>query len=92
MVSASLSLYLEPIARQLGFDDLLCTELAATQGVCSGELQGGNCRAAEKVRRLQSLLGSLDDYEIYAYGDSDGDTEMLAASDHPAFKPFRVSP
>ncbi|MDR3055296.1 MAG: HAD-IB family hydrolase [Zoogloeaceae bacterium] len=92
MVSASLSFYLEPIARQLGFDDLLCTELASTEGVCSGELQGENCRAAEKVRRLQSLLGALDDYEIYAYGDSDGDTEMLAAADHPAFKPFRALP
>jgi HAD superfamily hydrolase (TIGR01490 family) len=92
MVSASLSFYLEPIAQQLGFDDLLCTELAASEGVCSGELQGENCRAAEKVRRLQSLLGKLEDYEIYAYGDSDGDTEMLAVADHPAFKPFRATP
>ncbi|GHT92293.1 hypothetical protein AGMMS49545_09630 [Betaproteobacteria bacterium] len=92
MVSASLSFYLESIAAQLGFDDLLCTELAASEDVCTGALQGENCRAAEKVRRLQSLLGALDDYEIYAYGDSDGDTEMLAAADHPAFRPFRALP
>jgi phosphoserine phosphatase len=55
-------------------------------------LQGENCRAAEKVRLLQALPGALEDDEVYAYGDSDGDTEMLAAADHPAFKPFRASP
>ena len=89
MVSASLSFYLEPVAQQLGFDDLLCTGLAVADDVCSGQLQGGNCRAAEKVRRLEALLGTLQSFEIYAYGDSDGDAEMLAAATHPAFKPFR---
>jgi HAD superfamily hydrolase (TIGR01490 family) len=91
MVSASLDFYLAPVARQLGFEDLLCTEMASSNGVCSGELKGENCRAAEKVRRLQSLLGRLEDYEIYAYGDSAGDAEMLAIADYPAFRPFHAS-
>jgi HAD superfamily hydrolase (TIGR01490 family) len=88
MVSASLNFYLEAVAAQLGFEDVLCTEMAALEGVCSGELHGENCRAAEKVRRLQVLLGALEGYEIYAYGDSDGDAEMLSIADHPAFRPF----
>lgn len=89
MVSASLNYYLAPIAEKLGFDDLLCTEVDSTDGVCSG-MKGNNCRAAEKVRRLEGLLGPLSQYEIFAYGDSDGDTEMLTVADHPAFQPFHV--
>ncbi|SMC28354.1 HAD-superfamily subfamily IB hydrolase, TIGR01490 [Andreprevotia lacus DSM 23236] len=89
MVSASLDFYLEPLARQLGFKNLLCTEVASCNGVCTGQIRGENCRASAKVRRLEELLGPLHQYEIHAYGDSDGDAEMLAISDHPAFKPFR---
>lgn len=88
IVSASLNFYLEPIARQLGFDDLLCTEVASVQGTCTGEMKGENCRAEGKVRKLQALLGPLDQYELYAYGDSEGDAEMLAVSNHPALMLF----
>jgi HAD superfamily hydrolase (TIGR01490 family) len=91
MVSASLNFYLEPIAQQLGFEELLCTEVVSVDGICTGELKGENCRAAAKVRRLEALFGPLNQYEIYAYGDSDGDTEMLASADHPAFMPFHKS-
>lgn len=91
MVSASLNFYLEPIAKQLGFDNLLCTNVVSVNGTCTGEIKGENCRAATKVRRLEALYGPLNKYELYAYGDSDGDAEMLAASDHPAFMPFRTS-
>lgn len=91
MVSASLNFYLEPIAKQLGFEDLLCTEVVSADGICTGEMKGENCRAAAKVRRLEALLGPLNQYELYAYGDSEGDTEMLEASDHPAFMPFHSS-
>jgi len=91
MVSASLNFYLEPIAQQLGFNDLLCTEVVSVEGTCTGEMKGDNCRAAAKVKRLESLFGPLHQYELYAYGDSDGDKEMLAVSDHPAFQPFNSS-
>lgn len=91
MVSASLNFYLEPIATELGFEELLCTEVVSRDGTCTGEMKGENCRAAAKVRRLEALLGPLSQYELYAYGDSDGDAEMLAASDHPAFMPFHAA-
>lgn len=88
MVSASLDVYLEPIARALGFDDLLCTRLDRTQDVLSGELIGANCRRAEKVVRLSGLMGNLSQYQIYAYGDSSGDREMLEIAAEKYFKPF----
>lgn len=91
MVSASLNFYLEPVAQHLGFEDLLCTEVVSADGTCTGEMKGENCRAAAKVRRLEALLGPLNQYELYAYGDSEGDAEMLDVSDHPVFMPFYTS-
>ena len=88
MVSASLDLYLTPVAEKLGFDDLLCTTLARRHLVFDGKLAGPNCRGAEKVRRLESLLGDLSGVELHAYGDSAGDREMLAVADHPHYRAF----
>jgi len=88
MVSASLDLYLEPIAEMLGFNDLLCTKLSTNHLIFDGKLAGPNCRGPEKAKRLQALLGNMSGYEIYAYGDSAGDREMLAAADHPHYRFF----
>lgn len=88
MVSASLDLYLVPIVEKLGFDDLLCTQVSIDGLLFDGQLAGANCRAAEKTRKLTALLGNLLEIELYAYGDSAGDKEMLAAAEHPFYRPF----
>jgi phosphatidylglycerophosphatase C len=88
MISASLDLYLEPVAEALGFDDLLCTRPSVNHLVFDGGLSGNNCRGPEKVSRLRNLLGDLSDFEIHAYGDSAGDRELLAVADHPHFRAF----
>ncbi len=88
MVSASLDLYLDPVADALGFDDLLCTSPAVNHMVFDGSLVGKNCRGPEKVSRLTNLLGNLSEYELHAYGDSEGDREMLAAANHPYLRAF----
>jgi phosphatidylglycerophosphatase C len=84
IVSASLSLYLEPIARLLGFDAALGTDMAVgSDGRLTGELSSPNVRHEEKVRRLESWLGTDQAIELWAYGDSGGDRELLARADHP---------
>lgn len=88
MVSASLDLYLEPVCRELGFDDLLCTRPSVNHLVFDGRLKGYNCRGPEKVRQLIGLLGDLSECELHAYGDSAGDREMLSAADHPNLRVF----
>ena len=77
------------VGAQLGFDDVLCSRLEARGEHFSGELEGADCTGAEKLRRLQALLGDLRAHELHVYGDSAGDRELLAAADHPHFKPFR---
>lgn len=85
LVSASLSPYLRPLGRRLGVDDVLCAEPLRDGDLFGDGLDGANCRAAEKVRRLDAWLAScgLGDSAVWAYGDSDGDRELLARADHP---------
>src|SRR5262249_48889542 len=89
LVSASLEILLEPWARAAGIDDVLATGMEVRDGRLTGRLAGPNCYGGEKVARLRALLGDLDAVELYAYGDSRGDRELLATARHPAYRPFR---
>jgi phosphatidylglycerophosphatase C len=89
LASASLELLLEPWARTAGVDDVLATRLEVVEGRLTGRLAGRNCYGPEKVARLRALLGDLAGVELYAYGDSRGDRELLAAAQHPVYRPFR---
>ena len=89
LVSASLELYLRPWAAKAGFDDVLGSRLEEINGGrTSGKLLGENCFGPEKMRRLETLLGSRDGYTLYAYGDSRGDKELLSAADYPFYRSF----
>jgi phosphatidylglycerophosphatase C len=89
LVSASISAYLEPWAKVMGFKNVLASNLEVDEkGNVTGKLQGLNCRREEKIQRLKELLGPLEDYKIYAYGDSEGDKEMLEAADMPFYRTF----
>ncbi len=84
IVSASLPAYLDPAADLLGIGTVLATELeVGTDGRLTGELAGANVRGPEKARRLEAWLDGAA-ATVYAYGDSHGDTELLARADHPA--------
>jgi phosphatidylglycerophosphatase C len=83
IVSASLAVYLETVGARLGVDHVLSTELEVDRaGVCTGRMLGGNCRGPEKARRLRAYVGEHTG-ELWVYGDSAGDAEMLAMADHP---------
>ena len=83
LVSASPELYVAPIGRRLGFDAVLATRLEVdADGRLTGRMLGANCRGPEKVVRLREWRG--DSVALtYAYGDSAGDREMLAAAATP---------
>ncbi len=82
IVSASLDAYLRPLAPRLGADHVIGCRLEAAEGIVTGRLLGGNVRGPEKVRRLDAWLGD-GPVELWAYGDSSGDDELLARADHP---------
>ena len=86
LASASLEPYLGPLGAELGLDGVVCTRLErGADGRLTGRLVGANCRGPEKARRVREWLAGagLQDAELWAYGDSAGDDDLLAAADHP---------
>jgi len=86
LASASLEAYLRPLGAELELDGVVCTRLErGGDGRLTGNLLGANCRGPEKARRVLEWVteAGLDGAELWAYGDSPGDAELLAAADHP---------
>jgi len=84
LASASLEPYLTPFGELLEVDGVVCTRLEQVDGRLTGRLDGANCRGAEKARRLDAWLtaNGLEAALLWAYGDSNGDRELLARADH----------
>jgi phosphatidylglycerophosphatase C len=84
LVSASLGAYLRPLALRLGIDDVLCTDAKRSGERYGNRLDGRNCRADEKRRRFEQWLEERRwvHAEVWAYGDSAGDRQLLARADH----------
>lgn len=87
LVSASPELYLRPLAQTLGIPTVIGTRLAVSSGRVTG-IHGLNCAGPEKVRRLFEYLPAAGMAELYAYGDSSGDHELLEVSTYPHFRTF----
>jgi len=86
LASASLDVYLVPLGEVLAADGIVCTTLErGADGRLTGRLVGQNCRGAEKARRVREWLAAsgLEEAELWAYGDSEGDTQLLQLADHP---------
>lgn len=85
LVSASPELYVGEMGRLLGCSAVLASRLEVDRrGRLTGRLFGANVRGTEKERLLREWLGGAVPARLYAYGDSDGDAEMLAMADVPA--------
>lgn len=80
IVSASFSLWLKYFAEEYDAS-LISTEMEEVAGVFTGELLTKNCKGLEKVRRISERFDLSDYSAVYAYGDTDGDREMLAQAD-----------
>ncbi len=90
VVTACPEIVARPLARRLGVE-LLGTRLAVVDGRLTGRIEGGNCRGAEKVARLEALCGP-DLRLAAAYGDSAGDRELLARAADGRLRAFRDGP
>jgi len=90
LASASIESYLIPWALAHGFSHVLASLLEVNgEGFLTGKIFGENCRGQEKVRRLAALFPKRETIEVYAYGDSSGDKELLDFADHSYYRPFR---
>lgn len=82
LVSASVDLYLKPVCRYLNID-LICSEVEIKAGKMTGFYQTSDCSNEQKKIRILEKY-NLENYaEIYAYGNSEEDEEMLSLANYP---------
>ena len=86
IVSASIDNWVQPFFPQV---KVLGTQIEVIDGKLTGRFMTKNCYGQEKVNRILSLHPNRQEYHLTAYGDSRGDSEMLAFADESYFKPFR---
>ncbi len=93
VVSASFEAYVKIVAASLGIDEVIATnwEVDSTQDVLTGRLAGANVRGEAKVDLIASHIHGPCDL-AYAYGNSSGDTAMLARATHPVWVGRRHMP
>lgn len=78
LITAAVDVVAEPLAGELGFDDVICTRIGWSGG--RPHLSGRNCYGAEKLRLLEAL-GPLAP-PVYAYSDHISDLDLLTRADH----------
>lgn len=90
VVSGGLDAYLRPWCDAQGLE-LLCSSLQSRGGVLTGRYDGQQCVLAEKARRVQECYDLASFPEIYAYGDTPEDQELLGvATKKYGASPYRV--
>lgn len=86
LATASYELYVEAIARRLGFDDVIGTRLEIdSNGHVLPKIIGKNCYDEAKLDRIKAFLDEEElergDVHIRAYSDHVSDAAMLAFAD-----------
>jgi phosphatidylglycerophosphatase C len=87
IVSASISDYLAPYFQERAVV-VIATEPEMKHGLITGKFSTPNCYGPEKPKRILERFNINDYSEIYVYGDSSGDTEMLAMGTRQFFRKF----
>jgi phosphatidylglycerophosphatase C len=86
LATASLDLHVQPIARALGFADVICTKVAWTRDErISGELDGDNMRGDKKLAAVQRAVARVESAPrsavVIAYSDHHADLPLLRWAD-----------
>lgn len=76
LVSASVDLYLKPICNLLGIE-LICSEVEIKDQKITGQYQTADCSGVQKKVRILEKYNLQHYANIYAYGNSTEDLEML---------------
>ena len=94
IVSGSIRYYLEPAARDLGIQHLVCTDLEEnSNGILTGKAKGKVCIGNYKKELTLKLVDKLniDLGNSYAYGDNQADIPLLKLVGNPvAVEPTQI--
>ncbi|WP_026472245.1 HAD-IB family phosphatase [Alkanindiges illinoisensis] len=77
VVSASMDVYLKPWCKLHGLD-LICSEIEENHGMLTGMYKHQDCSGIIKKNRILEKYDLSDFEEVYVYGDTIEDREMLS--------------
>ncbi|MFT4021281.1 MAG: HAD-IB family phosphatase [Acinetobacter sp.] len=82
VVSASLDLYLKYVCDWLNVD-LICTQTEVKDAVLTGQYASEDCSGIHKKIQVMSKYKLAEFAQIYAYGNSKEDIDMLSLAHYP---------
>jgi putative phosphoserine phosphatase/1-acylglycerol-3-phosphate O-acyltransferase len=85
IASSALPFQVEPVARELGFDHVLCTRLETIGDLYTGRVEGPTLWGPGKAAAVKQFASShgIALARSYAYGNGNEDIEFLSAVGHP---------
>lgn len=85
VASAATRFQIEPLARDLGISNIMCTEVAVVDGVITGELAGPMLWGEPKGAAVRAFAREhgIDLPASYAYGNGDEDVPFLGSVGRP---------
>lgn len=88
IASASMKNWIYPWAIKNGFSDVIATEPEIENGLLTGRFRTPNCNGKEKAKRFLEKYPNREQYDLYVYGDSKGDRDLLSIADKPFYRRF----
>lgn len=90
VVTGALDVYMARWCRSHGLD-LVCSVLEQRDGRLTGRYQGAQCVRAEKARLVSERYPRANCGEVYAYGDTVEDRELLALASRKFYRGVEIT-
>lgn len=90
IVSASIENWIYPWATLQGINDVLATKVEKDKyDKLTGRFLSANCYGQEKVNQVLKHFPNRNQYELWVYGDSRGDKELIEIADYGWYNKFK---
>ncbi len=89
VISASIENWVRAFFKDIEGVIVIATQVEIKDGRLSGKFLTKNCNKKEKVSRLKDMFPDRDKYYIIAYGDSQGDVELLDFANEGYYKKLK---
>lgn len=88
VVSASAENWVAPWCMQNNLG-CIASRLELKNKRLTGKLAGENCNGIEKVNRIKEQFDLADFSDVYCYGDTSGDNQMLEIASHSFYRSYQ---
>lgn len=87
ILSSALTPICQEMAKNLGMDDIICSDLEVNNGYLTGRSRGRLCFGEEKMSRLREYceINNTETSDAWYYGDSISDLSVLSSVGNPVY-------